>query len=292
MKKNVIITLLIVLFTFPTLSAQSFLKKIGDATKKVTGTEQKKESVQAAPAETEVAAPISFKIESTRVIGNQLLISGKVHSFNDMRLMGNKITAISPDGETYESKMMWWGGVEASPMSFDKNLTAEINYAIDIAIEVKGKMLSTIGVLTLNAFDHSNQKYFKIQMKDIAIPMPVDPNLSSPSVIEIYKDVYLRWTKAEESANGLKISFVVENKASKDQELKFYSYNKAKITDNEGNSFEGDITLRDRITFPSETPIAGSITFDKPVKMNQIALLEFASSNFTYKIRKVVIPTN
>ena len=290
MKKNVVLIIFMSSFAFSSVSAQSFLKKVGDAAKKVTQTEQSKDDKQQAVASKESAGPISVSIESTRYIGDKLLISGKLLASEDLRLMLTKITAITPDGDTYESKDMWFGGKQTPPMSFDNKLIADINYAVDIAIEVKGKQINNIASLTIDAFNHTAQKYFKIPLKNITIPNPVDPNLDNPSVIEISKDIYLRWTKVEETANSFKVSFVVENKGSKDVEMRFISYNNAKITDDDGNSYDATLTLKDRVDFPAGTPVAGSISVNKPIKVSKISLLEFSSHNFKYKIKKVVIP--
>jgi len=292
MKKNVFITMLIVLFLSPTLSAQSFLKKIGDAAKKITTTEQKNGSNQKMSSQNEYQGPVNFRLESTRIIGDKLLISGKVEASEDLRLMLTKITAISPDGDTYESKNMWWGGKQITPMSFDNKLTSGINYNADIAIEIKGKVVNSLASLTIEAFNHTTQKKFKISLNGITVPSPINPNLTNADVVEIDKNIYLRWTKAEETATSLKINFIVENKGNKDVEMQFLSYNNAKITDNEGNSYEAVITLKDNVNFPVGTPVAGNFSMNKPIKINQISLLEFSSRYFNYKIRKIVIPTN
>jgi len=294
MKKNVLLITMI-LFAFSSVSAQSILKKVGDAAKKVTRTEQqqdnkKQDNQQQAATSNESAGPVSFKIESTRIIGDRLLVSGKMQAADDLRLMLSKIEAISPDGDTYESKDMWFGGQRTSAMSFDNKLTADINYTVDIAIEIKGKKVNSLALLKIDAFNHTTQKRFSISLKDITIPNPVDLNLENESVIEISKDVYLKWTKVEETNSSFKLSFITENKGSKDQIIQFRSYGNIKIIDNEGSSYEAEMTLKDNVTFPAETPIAGSITLNKPLKISQIALIEFSSKYFNYKIKNIKVP--
>lgn len=290
MKKNVFVVLVLTLFVFSPLAAQSILKKVGEAAKKVTKTEQPKETNSQGAAQSEYTGPVSVKIESTRIIGGKLMISGKMQSSEDIRLMGSKASAITPDGDTYESKEMWWGGSPTSFMSLDKNMAADINYAFDLTFDVKSKAVTEITSLALEMFNHTAQKRFKITLKDLKVPVPVDPVLADPSVTELSKEVYMRWIKVEETANSFTLSFVTENKGSKDQEIQFYSYNKAKITDNEGNSCEADITLRNNVNFPAGTPVAGSITLNKPLKLSAISLIEFSSKYFNYRIRKVVLP--
>lgn len=281
--------MLMLLFSYSSISAQSFLKKLENAAKKATNTENLTGN-QKNSSRNDYQAPLIINIESTRFIGDRLLVSGKIQTSEDIRVMNMAATLITPDGDIYESRSMWWGGQQLSPMSFDKNLTAGINYNFDQAFEIKGKPVNAIASLTFDSFNHTAQKKFKIAIKDLMVPVPANPNLNDPSVTEIFKNVYMRWTKAEETASGLKLNFVVENKNSKDLEIQFRAYNKAKIIDNEGNSYEADITLRDNMNFIADTPIAGNITLDKPVKVSEIALLEFSSRFFDYKIRKIVIP--
>jgi len=288
MKKDIFITILSILFSVSSVSAQGFLKKVTDTAKKLTTTEQ---SVANNTTETtpDYIAPVEFSIESTRIIGDQILISGKMRSIEDLRLMLKDITVITPDGDTYEVKHIWWGGEIGTLMLFDKNLTADINYSMDISIDVKGRAVNGFTVLTIGAFNHTAQQKFTIPIRNIEIPSPADPNLADPSVIEIDKNVYLRWTKAEETTTSLKISFVVENKGNKDVQIQFIS-NKMKLIDSDGSAYEATTTLTGRIDFPSGIPIAGSINLNKPLKVNQISLVEFASRNFIYKLRKIVVP--
>ncbi|GEM_PF-5481488 len=288
MKKNVIITLLLVVFSVSTVSAQGFLKKAGDALKKSVTTETKEETKQA-----EYVGPLDFKIETTRVIGNQILISGKMKASEDFRMMLSNIVAITPDGDTYEVGDLWWGGEKTTRLAFDNKLAAGINYSIDIAIDVKGKPVREITSLTLTVFNHTAQKRFTIPIQNLVVPYPIDPNLANPSVIEIDKDVYMRWTRAEETHESLTLYFVVENKGNKDVKIQFSAYtNKINIIDTDGNAYEATTTLKDRIDFPAGTPVAGNITLDKPLKVSNIALLEFSSRYYTYKLRKIVVPTN
>jgi hypothetical protein len=289
MKKNVLLLIAMSLFAFSSVTAQSFLKKVGDAAKKGVQTDQGSNTQQAA-SKNEYVAPVVLKIESTRIIGDKLLISGKIQSSEDLRLMGIKTSAITPDGDIYESKEMWWGGAVKSPMSLDVNMVADINYSVDYSFEVKSKTVTDVASLTFELFNHTAQQRFKISLKDIKVPSPVDANLADASVIEISKNVYLRWTKAEETAGSFKLSFIVENKDTKDQSIRFLSYSNAKFIDNDGTSYDADLSLKDNVNFPAGTPVAGSITVNKPLKLNQISLLEFSSQYFKYKVKKIVVP--
>lgn len=291
MRKNVWIAALAALFVFSPVSSQSILKKLGDAAKKVTATEQNNQSQQSSDPD----APLTIKIETTRIIGDQLLISGKMQLTQDARIMHIRATAITPDGDLYEGKSMYWGGDQSSTLSapsFDEKLTSGIAYNFDLCFETQGKAITEIGSLTLNMFNHTSQKTFKIVLKNLSVPAPADPNLENPSAVEISKGIYLRWTKAVEAGNGLEISFVVENKGTKDQDIRFPFGKAAKIIDSDGNSYEADITLKDKINFPAGTPVAGKLTLDKPLKVSQIALFEFNSQHYKYKIRKIVLPAN
>jgi len=290
MKNRLLLLSFAILFTFSGLSAQSFLKKLGDVAKKVTNTEQEDSSKKQEASATDSNVPLSINIESTRTIGDRVLISGKLTANEDVRIRGLGATAITSDGSVYECVDLIWTGNWTTNMSFDNNFTADIPYSFDLIFDTKNKAVNSFISLTLNPFNHTAQKHFKIELKNIVIPVPVDPNLSNPSVIEIEKNVYLRWTKAEESASGLKLNFVVENKGSDDKEVRFLSYNNAKMIDKNGVSYDAELTLKDRVNFPVDIPVAGSISVDKPLKMDQIALLEFSSHNFKYKIKKIVLP--
>ncbi|NDW09028.1 hypothetical protein [Dysgonomonas sp. 520] len=232
--------------------------------------------------------PLTIKIESTRVIGDYLLVSGKLTTSSGVRLMGIEASAVTQDGDAQPCKALWWAGKSAYLSSWDNTLLPDIPYSFDLAIKTDNKNMNPITALIIKFFNHTTQQRMQIVMKNIAVPLKADPNLASASVMEIYKDVYLKWTKAEESATALKINFVVENKANKDQEVSFYSYNEATIIDNEGNAHKAPITLRNAVNFPTNTPIAGSITTKTPLKMSQVVMVQFSSGDYKYDVKKLV----
>lgn len=289
MKKNVLLALALMLLSVSPVSAQGFLKKLGDAAKKVSGTEETvKNSKADNPADAFI--PVAVTIECTQIIGDKLLISGKMQAPEDFRLMTIRSSIITPDGTTYEAKEMWWGEKVVSPTGFDNQLVADINYAFALSFEIKSKKVTEIASFMIDAFNHTAQKKFKIAIKNLIVPNPIDKELSNPSVVEIYKGIYLRWTGVEESDNGFQLNFVVDNKSGKDQKIQFIDY-ATKITDNSGTTHEAKGTLKDRIDFPADIPVAGNITLDKPLKLKDIVLVEFASRNFNYRVREVVLPT-
>lgn len=287
MRKNLLLALALVLLSVSPASAQSFLKKMGDQAKKAVGLEETTKSTSSNQADAFV--PVAIVVESTRIIGDKLMISGKMNAPEDFRLMNVKPTIITPDGISYEAKEIWWGENLTSPLSFDNRLVAGINYAFDMTFDIKSKKVTEIVSLTIDAFNHTAQKKFNVVFKNLVVPNPIDPELSNPGVVEIYKDIYLRWTGVEESTNGFQLNFVIENKSGKDQKIQFISY-ATKITDSSGNTHDAQGTLKDRIDFPADIPVAGNITLNKPLKLNQIVLVEFASRNFNYRVRNIVLP--
>ncbi|MBB4036094.1 hypothetical protein GGR21_001995 [Dysgonomonas hofstadii] len=228
---------------------------------------------------------ISVSLESTRVIGDRLLISGKMTADKVIRAMNLKLSVIDSDGDGHDLKVIWWGGKkESSIISFDKELQPGIPYSFDFSIETQSKNMNPITAILLNIRDWTHSADIKMQFKDIPVPVKADPNLK-PGVMEIGKDIYLKWVKAEESASGLKINFVVENKANKDQEMSFRSYSNGKIIDKDGNIYEAALTLKDAVTFPSKTPIAGSISIKQPIKMADVIMVQFESGYFKYSVK-------
>lgn len=290
MKKNLFLAVLtIALLSFPDVSAQSFLKKLGDAVDKISQLEEKSNK-PANVTTAESLSPVSIGIVSTRLIGDKLLVSGKMISSEEVRIDFRSVTAITPDGEIYKAGFYWWGGNPISISSFGTTLISDINYNFDWGFDIKSKAINSITSMTVEIYNYNLKKMVKIPLKNIAIPSPADENLGDPGTFEIFKNIYLRWTKATEAADGFRLDFVVENKGTNEQEIQFRPYNKATIIDKDGNSYQAELTLKDQVAFPVDVPVAGSIISDKPLKLNKISLLEFASRNYTYKIRKIVVP--
>ena len=237
--------------------------------------------------QTQTSGHMTMKIESTRVIGNRLLVSGKISVDKLFRLMNLKVSLIDSDGDTHELKEMWWGGKnESSIMSFDRELQPDIPYSFDFSIDTQNKNMNPVTAMLVAARDWTNDINMKMQFKDIPVPITPDANLK-PGVVEISKDVYLKWTKAEESATGLKINFVIENKSNKDQEMSIRSYSNAKIIDKEGNVYDASLTPNERVVFPSNTPIAGSISIKQALKMADVIMVQFESYHFKYSVRDI-----
>ncbi|MDL2241704.1 hypothetical protein LJB91_02215 [Bacteroidales bacterium OttesenSCG-928-L03] len=295
MKKNVLLAIALVFMSVSTASAQSFLKKVGDAAKKVTEVTTPAAAAPAqavAPAQVaqvDEAAPVAMLIESTRIIGDKLLISGKMQAPEDVRLMRFYPTIITPDGTTYECHTIWWGEDTTSPSMFDKDLVADINYAFDISFEIKSKKVTEIVAFTLEAHNHTAKKKFKIVVKNMVVPQPLDPNLTVPGQIEIYKNIYLRWTGAVEGNDSFQLNYVIDNKSGKDQRIQFIGH-AMKITDNNGVGYTAEGTLKDNTDIMADIPMAGHILVNKPLKLNQIVLVEFASRYFNYRVKDIVIP--
>lgn len=291
MKKSVLLALALVMMGAASVSAQGFLKKLGESAKKAVTTEATASSAQPeAPAEDLI--PVAVLIESTRIIGDKLIISGKMNAPEDFRLMNVKSSIITPDGTSYELHTMWWGENVSSLVSFSETLIAGINYAFDMAFDIKSKKVTEITALNIDAFNHTAQQKFKIAMRNLIVPIPPDPELSNPTVTEIDKNVYLRWTGAEESADGLKLNYVIENKNDNDKKVQFKGISTIATTiiDTNGTSHEAKASMECNQVFPAGIPVAGSITLNKPVKVSQIALLEFASRHFNYRIKGIVLP--
>lgn len=293
MRKNVLLALALVVLSAAPVSAQGFLKKLGDAAKKVTSTEAV--TREAAPSNSKAVeqadafAPMAVTIESTRIIGDRLLISGKMNAPEDFRLMTIRASIVTADGTTYEARDMWWGEKPISPTGFDDNLVADINYAYGLTFDIKSKKVTEVVAFNIEAYNHTAKKKFNITEKNLAVPNPINMELAVPGVVEIYKDIYLRWTEAEESTTGFQLNFVIENKSGNDQRIQFVDY-ATKITDKNGTSYEATGTLRDRIDFPADIPVAGNIIVDKPLKLSDIVLVEFASKYFNYRVRGIVVP--
>lgn len=237
------------------------------------------------------AGNLTITIESTRVIGDQLLVSGQVVAKQqETRMLGLRLDMTDGAGDKHDMKAIWWGGKKLTSMvSFDQKLQPGIPYSFDLAIETRGRSMASIKSLLIDTRDWGMKEDLKFHFTDIPIPIKKDPNLT-PGIVEVSKDVYLKWTKFEESATDLKINFVIENKASMDQEINFRSFSNTRVIDKAGNVHEGTLSIRDWVNFPVKTPIAVTITIKGAVKMSDVKMLQFESMNFKYHLTDLAIP--
>ncbi|NDV95330.1 hypothetical protein D0T84_10410 [Dysgonomonas sp. 521] len=225
-----------------------------------------------------------IKVESTRVIGDQLLVSGKMFANKEFRIMNLKTSIVAADGDAHKLSGLWWGGKSTYLSSFDQTLQPDIPYSFDFAFATQNKDMNPVTAMLIDARDWTNKIDMKFNFKAINVPLNEDPNLT-PGTMEIGKNIYLTWKKYEESATGLTINFVIENKSNKDQEMSFRSYSNARIIDKEGNIYEGTLTLRDRVEFPSGTPKAASVSIKEKIKMSEVKMVQFESGDFKYSVK-------
>lgn len=227
--------------------------------------------------QTQSDGTINISIESTRVIGNQILVSGKMSVNSETRFMNLTTNIVTPDGDQHMITKFWWAGEPTYLSSFDITMYPNIPYSFDAAFDSNNKDIKQLTALIFELFNHKAQKKVRISFPNVPVPSSTDPNLANGS-IEIDKDVYLKWTKFEETPKGLKIHFVILNKAKKDKIIAFRSYvdGSTVIIDKDGNQYKKcNQTLKDRITFPVNVPVAGYFDTEEPLKMNYVNMLQF-----------------
>lgn len=235
----------------------------------------------------QTTGPLTISLESTRIIGDRMVVSGKMTVDREVRLRLMTANAITTEGDSHSPANMMFGGKEVSISTFDQIFQAGIPYSFDIYFETQNMNMDPVAALMIDIRDHGAGVGLKFSFPNVRVPMVPDQNLV-PGTMEIGKDIYLRWTKFEESAAGLKIDFLVMNKSNKDQQMYFLSYNNAKIIDKDGNIHEGALTLSDWVTFPTGTPVAGSISIKEPVKMGDVVMVQFQTRNFKYSVKELV----
>lgn len=234
--------------------------------------------------------PLTVSLESTRIVGDRMIVSGKMTVDREVRLRTLKTSVISADGDTHSPTNLVFGGKGMSILIFDEVFQAGIPYSFDLYFETGNANMDPLSAFMIELRDHNaNGALLEFMFPNVRVPMAPDPNIV-PGTIEIGKNIYLRWTGFEESTAGLKVNFVVENKANKDQTMSFYAYNNAKIIDRDGNIHEGPVTLRDRITFPAGIPVAGSLSIEQAVRMADVLMIQFKSSAINYSVRELVFP--
>lgn len=239
---------------------------------------------------TQKDGPVTVNVESTKIIGNQYIIAGKLTVSKQLRLRNIEPKAIDSDGETLEAKNLWWTGKLTEIGIFDQNLEPEIPYSFILGIETKGKNLNSITAFNLKFQNHTEHTSVTIAFKGLPIPTKENPNLATAEMIEIENNVYLKWTKFEETKKSLKVHFVVQNQTNKEVAMRFTSYNNAKMFDNDGNQYEGTLSLKDEVKFQKDVPFAGFFEFNGEIKMNDLRLIKFKSNNFEYSVTKIEFP--
>lgn len=238
--------------------------------------------------EIQTSGNLTVRIESTRIIGDRLLVSGKMSVNKEVRLMNINVNAVVADGDSHTMRELWWGGKVASISAFDKTLQPDIPYSFDFAIATQNKNMNPVTAILVDIRDWTSGTNLKLTFKDIKVPM-ISASSTASQGVEIDKNIYLKWTKNEETAAGLKINFVVTNLSNKDMEMTFRSFDNAKIIDKEGSVYNGTLSFKDNVNFPAGTPISGFISIKEPVKMSDVIMIQFESRYFKYSIKDIPV---
>lgn len=205
---------------------------------------------------------LTMSIESTRVIGNKVLLTGKFVSDREIQLKNlNPIKAITSNGTELTTSQGTWAGEDTYQLyAAQQLLQSDIPVSFNIMFDSKGEKINLIKMLSIKLYNPENTTFV---FNDIQIPMKTDPNLSSGS-IEIYKDVYMTMKKQDDTAGHLKIYFVVENKSGRDRAL---FLEKGNLIDASGNAypnpefFIGGEKLYSNVMISPDTPVAGYFDF-------------------------------
>lgn len=235
----------------------------------------------------QTVGPLTVDLESTRVVGDRLLVSGKMIVDRQVRLRNLNSSVVTPDGDVLQRTNILFGGEDVSTSVFDKIFQAGIPYSFDLYFDTRNTPMNPLAALMVEIRDQDAGVNMEMRFSGVPVPMAPDPNLV-PGTFELDKDIYLSWTNFHESPDGLKVDFVVVNRASKDQQLSFRTFDNARIIDSGGNIHPGALTLRDRVTFPAGIPVAGSISVEGPVRMSDVLMIQLQSAKIKYSIREIV----
>lgn len=244
-----------------------------------------------AQPQTQTVGPLTVELQNTRVVGNRLIVTGKMAVTAQTRLRNIQSTAVTPEGDSHKLYGMVFAGQSTDVGIFDRTLEPNIPYSFDLWYDTNNQPINTLAALQLNVVEHNTpgQPWLRFSFPGVAVPMRVDPALK-PGTFEIAKDVYMRWTRAEESAAGLVLGFVLENRSNREQSLIFISYDPFKFIDKDGNEHKGERSIADRPTLQPGVPMAGTITVRTPLKLADVLMMQFRTSNTSFAIRDFTMP--
>jgi len=231
---------------------------------------------------------LTMTIESTRVIGDKVMLSGKFVSNSQMELRSlGDLTAITPSGTKLTTTDGIWAGVETGYLNqVYQKMQTDIPVSFDILFDSNGEKINEIKLFTVNLYEPGNTNYV---FRNILIPSHIDSNISA-SCIEIYKNVYLKFTKQSDTEGHLKIYFSVENKSGKERPLFFENLS---LVDDSGNAFNdcniyiyGKKQVANGQNMFPDIPISGCFDFTGNIPFSKVKLLNFSThfyANFAIK---------
>jgi len=277
---------LISVLAFACMASSIHAGGFGDLLKNVNKTDTKASKATAPDKPKAPGNILSFKVESTRIIGDKLLISGKAS-------VTKKTTAritfypkgITSGGTLEAGRLDWAGEIKslASGPSFD--LEEGIPVAWHIYLETNGQKVTEINQLKI--FWKEDRQGTTVPtdttIESLKIPSAPDTNLT-PGSEEIDRGVYLRLTKAQSAKGILKIGFVLDNRSGKAYKLDMHSIG---IVDDQGNEvadpafFAGNKNMAyESPELAPDVPLAGRFEFKTNAKPAAVKLLRFAVKDF------------
>ena len=250
---------------------------------------------------------VTIKVESTKIIGNLYMVSGKISASKKLRLNNFEVKGTDGDGEEIKAEKFWMGSKhEYSFAASTQEFEPDIPLSFRIGFDTKSKNLNSLSNVFFKYMNHTEfedmERWRTITLKDLPVPTSVDPNLATAERYEIENNIYLRWTKTDNvhvdwqgkevkpsktSKQAFRIHFVVENMSGKEAEMTFRNDNF--IIDNDGNQHKGSLSLRNE-KFQPDIPLSGTFVFEGNLKANDIRMLKFKSNHIDYSVRKLEFP--
>lgn len=233
---------------------------------------------------------LTMRIQSTRIIGNKVMLSGQFVSDRLIQLKNlNPIKAITTNGTELITSLGTWAGEETYQLyAVQQELQPEIPVSFNIMFDSKGENVNSIKLLSVKLYSPENTTFV---FHDIQVPMQIDPDIT-PGSIEIYKDVYLKFKKQDDTAGHLKIYFIVENKSGRDRAL---FLDKGNLIDASGNSFPnpdvfiGGEKQYSKVNISPDIPVAGYFDFTGNIPYNSVKLLQFSTRDYAkFSVKQIV----
>lgn len=234
---------------------------------------------------------ITMSIQSTRLIGNKVMISGQFVSDKVVQLKFlSLIKAMTSKGSELITSQGTWAGEDTWQLyAVNQELQPEIPVSFNIMFDSKGESVDLLKIFSVKLNSPENTSFI---FHDVQIPMQVDPDVT-PGSIQIYKDVYLKFKKQDDTGGHLKIYFTVENKSGRDRAMFLDNGN---LVDASGNSFPnpevyiGGEKVYAKVNISPDVPVSGYFDFTGKIPFDTVKLLQFATKDYAkFSIKQIVL---
>jgi hypothetical protein len=234
---------------------------------------------------------ITMNIQSTRIIGNKVMVSGQFVSDRVIRMKFlNPVKAMTSKGVELITSQGTWAGEDIWQLyAVDQELQPEIPVSFNIMFDNKDESVDILKIFSVKLYSPENTTFI---FHDIQIPMQADPDLT-PGSIQIYKDVYMKFKKQDDTGGHLKIYFTVENKSGRERAVFLETGN---LIDASGNSYPnpevyiGGEKEYAKVNVSPDAPISGYFDFTGNISFSSVKLLQFETKDYAkFSVKQIVL---